>query len=63
MFSALSPQLAARIELRQEVILIVDDRATTLIAADALGACHGATIGYSPLFDQRSVSNGAQRKT
>jgi len=38
------PRAAARLELRQKVILIVDDRATTLIGEDALCACHGATI-------------------
>src|SRR5262249_15617178 len=41
----------------QEVVLIVDDRATTPILEDALGACHGVTIVRSPLFRQRRANN------
>src|SRR5829696_2680442 len=47
---------ATRLELRQKIILIVDDRATTLISEDALCACHGATIVQLPLFHQRTAN-------
>jgi hypothetical protein len=50
------PRTVAWLELRQEVILIVDDRATTLIGEDALCACHGATIVHMLLFDQRRAN-------